>query len=216
MKKTLLALGLAVTFAVSAGGYTPSPVMPMEESSWHYGIGIGFTNFDSMLVNSGQSVIGRLSIAKDIKQYNDFTFGVELGMQNGNQSRLQLNATQYRDLGNVAVQTFIKPMADLLITAAKPLNDKTSAFIKGGIAFRQMHFDRDSINSLRKVNPELQVGLSMNVSNRTSLSLAYQGVFAGKVGMVTINPTLAVGAGTGNVKNIPSQHGVLLTLTMTA
>ena len=79
-----------------------------------------------------------------------------------------------------------------------------------------MHFDRDTINTLRKVNPELQVGLSMKTSNSSFLSLAYQGVFAGKVGMVTTNPTAAIGAGTGSVKNIPSQHGVLLTLSMTA
>lgn len=218
MKKTLLALGLAATFAASAGGYTPSPapVMPIEESSWHYGIGIGFTNFDGMMLKDGQSVVGRLSIAKDIKQYNDFTFGVELGMQTGNQSRLKLTTTQDIDLGQVAVQTFIKPMADLLITAAKPINDKTSAFIKGGIAFRQMHFDRDTINTLRKVNPELQVGLSMKVSDSSSISLAYQGVFAGKVDLVTTNPGAALGGGTGVVKNIASQHGVLLTLSMTA
>ena len=41
------------------------------------------------------------------------------------------------------------------------------------------------------------------------------GVFAGKVGLVTTNPG-GVGNGTGVVKNIPSQHGVLLTMTMTA
>lgn len=68
MKKTLLALGLAATFAVSAGGKPPAPIESKETSSWHYGIGLGFTNYDGMILNDGQTVLGRLSIAKDVKR----------------------------------------------------------------------------------------------------------------------------------------------------
>ena len=218
MKKTILALGLAASFAVSAGGYEPAPAPTpekmMNKASWYFGVGMGYTKDNDMYLGDGQTTLARLSVGVNISQYQGFKLGFETGMQTGSQSRLNLTEAQSFDLGDVAVQTFINPMADVLVSLSGAFNKSSSLFLKGGVAFRQMHFDRDTMNSFSKVSPELQAGVSVKVSNKASLSLAYQGVFGGNLNLVTSNPLNTSGSGTGVAENIPSQHGGLLTLTM--
>lgn len=190
--------------------------MPIKNTNWSYGGAGGLVFYDDMIENDGQTIVGRLFLARQIAQKNALNLGIEFGVQTGNDGRLSMNAAQNFDLGNVAVQTFIKPMADILLTAEKPLSQFSGdmrVFTKAGIAYRQMHFDRDTINSLRKINPELQLGVSKNISADVMLNIAYQGIYSGNIDLSTNNPTNVQGAGTGNVKNIPTQHGILFSLS---
>jgi hypothetical protein len=219
LKKLLFILLGAASIVVQAASYPPS-FLPLiqDDSSWHYSLGGGDTHYSDMFDNDGSTVFGRLSVSRDIKVIYGSIVGLELGVQTSSDMRLHMNPTQYFDLGEAAVQTFFNPMADLLVTTSKSLNAACwiSGFIKAGIAFRQMHFDRDSMNDKRQVSPELQVGISKKISDKASIAIGYQGIFSGKIGLVTNNPTAGLGQGTGTVKNIPSQQGVLFTLTMSA
>jgi hypothetical protein len=213
MKKYFLVLGLIVTSYVNAGTST-SLSEPSNASPWHYGLGMGLTEYSDMDKNEGKTALGRFYISRELRKESGFGFGVELGFQTGNGSKLKLSAAQYFDLGNVAVQAHNKPMIDILLTASKTINENTSVFIKGGVAYRQITFDRDTISSLEKIDPEVQVGLAMKLSNNTSLSLSYQNIIGGDAEFTTTNPSTTLGSGTGHIKNIPTQHGILITLTM--
>lgn len=210
MKKIMLLSLLFMSIGATAASYAPQ----QSTSPWHVSAGGGYTFYPDMLGSDGESVFGRFAISRDIKEMNGMMWGLELGIQTAAQMRLELTPTQNSDLGDTSVISFIKPMADLLVSVSKSVNDdnQVSAFIKGGIAYRHMVFDRDTITPLRKINPELQVGLAKRISNNAIIALAYQGIYTGKVDLTTSNPTNIEGAGTGNVKNIPSQNGVLLTV----
>jgi hypothetical protein len=203
---------------MAAGMVNANPAIPQEEASylspWHYGIGMGFTKSDDMIENEGQTVLGRLFIARDFKSVKNFDFGIELGFQTGNDSKLKMTSAQQSDLGNVPVQVFTKPMMDFLLTTSIDLDDSTSFIIKGGMAYRQIHFDRDTINSLDGFDPEIQLGIKTKISDNAALSIAYQTVMGGNSGFTTTNPSGAVGSGTANMKNIPDQNGIIITLGM--
>ena len=153
-----------------------------------------------------------------------------MGAQTGLDSRLMASQALLSNLGGPAIQTVIKPFWDLLGTVSLPLlaNDSVKSSIrhvsrneklmeslaavdllaKVGFAYRQMHFDRDTINPKYQINPEVQVGLSKVISEHMVISLVYQGVYSGQVDLTTssTNPFVATGA----VQNIPSQNGGLL------
>lgn len=214
--KKLLCVGLAAMSMGANAAYMGMSAPMASSSPWSYGIGLGFTKHRDMILNTGESVLGRLFVATKLSQMANMNVGLELGMQTGNDARLELTTTQDFDLGNVAVQAFIKPMADLLVTLDKQYTNGVGGFVKAGVAYRQMHFDRDTINTLREFDPEVQVGISKKLTNRTTLSIAYQGVYSGKMDLTTTNLTGGRGEGTGAVSNVPSQHGVLLTISAVA
>jgi hypothetical protein len=59
-----------------------------------------------------------------------------------------------------------------------------------------------------QISPEVQVCVSQSLSPHATVALAYQGIYAGKAGLVVnhTNPS----AITGYVKNIPAQNGALV------
>ncbi len=82
-----------------------------------------------------------------------------------------------------------------------------SAYIKGGAMVRHISHDRSTINDLRQANLEFQAGLSRNLSSTLSMSMGYQGVFSNGLKLQTLSVT-----NTGTIKNIPSQHGVFVSI----
>ncbi len=227
MKKTLLILIILFSTSSIAG-----TMADKQSMSWLFNTGIGYVNYEDM-VDANTTVL-RLSAAHDIFHYNIYgstaRFGLEVGAQTGLDSRLMTSQTLINNLGGTAIQTVIKPFWDLLGTIALPilvhdsfkssiqkipqhenlLDSLTSLEVlaKFGFAYRQMHFDRDTIKPKYQISPEVQVGLSKVISKHMIISLVYQGVYSGNVGLITssTNPLLA----TGTVKNIPMQNGGLL------
>jgi hypothetical protein len=119
-----------------------------------------------------------------------------------------MSNTNNNNLGGTSVMTTLKPEFDMLLTYRRDLKDgDTFGYAKAGGMYRHMTFDRGTINDLQKINFEIQVGVSHKIAENLSISFGYQGVFSNGLGLRTSAVTM-----TGEVKNIPSQHGALLSL----
>lgn len=207
MRKLLILAATTVSTLANAAAMPSMPANP-----WSFSGAMGYSNTSNMIVNDGQTAFLRLALGRYLMDSSGFKIGAELGAQTGSNSRLDVSGTNYSNLGGVAVQTTITPMVDLLLTARKKLSEssKFSSYFKAGVAYRTMHFDRDTMNDLRKINPEVQVGVSMSLTSNACLSLGYQGVLSKNINLTTTT------TGTGNVKNIPAVHGALMSVTYKA
>lgn len=203
-------LGLiSFSFHAAAGDmgvYTP------DSHPWSITAGLGYTVYEDMYRNDGQTALGRFGIAREIGKSPVLTWGLELGVQTGNVMQYYPSQEAIDALGGLPIQTTVKPMLDLLATAKSGYFSTIPAFaqMKAGIAYRQWQFnDRDSINNLSQIAAELQAGLGYALNDKTSLGLFYQGIFGA-------NPDFQFNAdtATGQVSNISVQNGVLLTFTM--
>lgn len=164
-------------------------------------------------IGDGQTALERFAIARELGAYNTARFGAEIGVQNGNTARLSIPQVTLDEIGGMPLQVTIKPMLDLLATASWQPVESIPIFglVKTGIAYRRLQVnDRVTFNDLSEVAFELQAGIGMRISNRASISLNYQGIFAGNT-TYTINTT----AFTGHISNIPVQNGLLLSLAYT-
>ena len=211
LSKYLLIAGCIASLNVTAG--TMGTLQATESHRWSVTASLGDTNYQSMYSDDGQTVLGRLALGRELFAQKQFTFGLELGVQNGNSMRLNVPQATLDELGGLPIQSTVKPMLDLLVTA-NTLRLGTSEFfgqLKGGIAYRRWQFDdRTSINNLSNMAGEIQAGIGYPISQTTTLSLLYQGIFGG-------NPDFSVNAtsATGSVSTIPIQQGVLLSLSLT-
>jgi hypothetical protein len=164
-------------------------------------------------IGDGQTALGRFAIARDLGAFKTVRFGLEIGVQSGNTARLDIPQSTIDELGGILPQVTIKPMLDLLATASwQPIeNIPVFGLVKPGIAYRRMQVnDRVTFNDLSQVAFELQAGLGARISDRASLALIYQGVFEGNTSY-TIDTTTF----TGHISNIPTQNGLLLSLSYT-
>ncbi|HHX8430835.1 TPA: hypothetical protein ACVO1V_002938 [Legionella pneumophila] len=177
-------------------------------SPWSITASLGMEQFDSMEGLHGQTALGRLTFGYALTNH----FGLETGIQNGNQMRLALPKKTVDVLGGVPVVGTAKPLIDALITVkTPPLSSTIPLFLeaKGGVAYRQLQMDRETMNDRSQFSPELQVGLGYTVREHLNVNLMVQYVL-GK------NPDVTVDAVTerGWVANIPTQKAILLGLTL--
>ena len=180
----------------------------IKYSPWSITASLGMEQFDSMEGLHGQTALGRLAFGYALTNH----FGLETGIQNGNQMRLALPKKTVDVLGGVPVVGTAKPLIDALITVkTPPLSSTIPLFLeaKGGVAYRQLQMDRETINDRAQFAPELQAGLGYTVREHLNINLMVQYVL-GK------NPDVAVDAVTerGWIANIPTQKAILLGLTL--
>lgn len=183
----------------------------VENHPWSFTASLGYTNYQSMYLNDGQTILVRLAFGREFFINKQIAYGLELGAQNGNKMRLNVPQETLDELGGLPVQSTVKPLLDLLATAKIQPFGLSPFFgeIKGGIAYRHWQFDdRTSVNSITNIAGEVQTGIGYSINKMTTLSLLYQGVFGG-------NPNFSVDAAstTGSVATIPIQQGVLLGLS---
>jgi hypothetical protein len=161
--------------------------------------------------NDGQSVIGRLSLNGQYAPSDFVAFGLEAGVQNGNTMRLDVPKESLDLLGGEPVSVLVKPMLDMLISMqVTPFEDVGFfSFIKGGMAYRQLQVDRNEVNDLSQISPELQAGLGYKINDYLAIHIEYQHVFGG-------DPYYQVNefTQTATIANIPTQKAVLLGLTL--
>lgn len=189
----------------------PLLIQPATRHPWSVIGSIGYTNYQNMYLNDGQTAVLRLALGRDLFKVNLWTIGLEGGVQNGNTMRLYAPQSTLDILGELPIQTTVKPLIDLLFTLKAPPFSKTPfiPLFKGGLAARRWQFsDRDSINNLSKIGGEVQAGFAYPINKRINLSVLYQGIFGS-------NPDFQVNAAaeTGHVSDIPIQNGVLLSLS---
>ena len=221
--------GCALSLNVLAGtmgpieveAYRPWSIIGSLGYTWYnnlYQGGVGSDPFAQNAIGDGQTALGRFAIARDLGTlhfgaFKTVRWGAEIGVQNGNTARLNIPQIQIDALGGLLPQVTIKPMLDLLATAAWQPVERMPVFgiIKPGIAYRRLQVnDRVTFNDLSQVSFELQAGLGAHIADRALLSLNYQGVFSGST-----RYTLNTSTFTGNISNIPTQNGLLLSLAYT-
>ena len=191
---------------------TMGPILEITHP-WSVTGSLGYTVYEDMYRADGQTALGRFAIGRDVYTGHVVTWGLEVGVQNGNTMRYFPSLAAIDALGGLPIQTTVKPTLDVLATLKTNSFGTTPIFaqFKGGIAYRRWQFnDRDSINDKSQIAGEVQVGLGYAISERASLGLSYQGIFGG-------NPDFHFNAdsATGRASNIPVQNGVLLGLTVT-
>lgn len=178
---------------------------------WGFSANLGATQYKAMYLQDGQSALGRLSLESRYPFSEFASIALEAGIQNGNAMRLALPKSTLDLLGGEPVFIHVKPMIDVLLSAQiKPMEDLGFfGSIKGGIAFRQMQVDRNEVNDLSKVSPEIQAGLGYQINDYMAIHFHYQHVFGGDPNY-QVNETLT----SATISNIPSQNSVLLGLTL--
>ena len=207
---------LKYSVALALGGLITTPVLAQsidnksafKDSPWSITASLGMAHFDSMEGLHGQTALARLAFGYALTHH----VGLETGIQNGNQMRLQVPKKTIDVLGGVPVVGTAKPLLDALITVkTPPLSSTIPLFVeaKGGVAYRQLQMDRETMNDRSQFAPELQAGLGYTVREHLNVNLMVQYV-RGK------NPDVAVDASTerGWIANIPTQKAILLGLTL--
>ena len=171
MKKPLTAsiICLLLNFPAYASNTKPSNQADWWSPSRIYmGAYGGYGNVSGAYKNDGQVTQGRLVLGLHAAEYRAATFGAEVGVESGNDMRLQADAA-YRQL---------------------QLEDRSS-----------------SRDGLRKINPELQIGLGVNITQNMMLTAFYQGIFSGNTAGVALNS-----AGDVTISKIPTQQAVFVGL----
>lgn len=193
---------------LSAGTMGP---LHSSGSSWSVLGSMGYTNYQGMYQKDGQTALGRFALAHTLGQLSALSLGVELGVQSGNTMRYVPSAATIDTLGGepgLPIQTTIKPMLDVLLTTKTSLSSTTplDVLVSAGLAYRRWQFnDRNSISDKAQAAPEVQMGLSYSLNERSRINVVYQGVFSGAP-KFRFNPD----NDSGSVSTIPAQHGVLL------
>ncbi len=214
IKKLILSMvGFALAPNIMAGNSAPLSVYkhPLSVTA-----SLGFSKFQNMVGDDGEAILGRFSIGKELFLIHSVAIGIEVGVQNGKDMRLDVSSLPpltYLELGGLPFNSSVKTMADILITAqSAPLgNFPICAQIKTGPIYRQWKFqNRSSINNLAKLDAEIQFGFSYHATDSIHLNLMYQGVFGEEPNLQVNTLTWAE-----HVSNIPLQHGLLLGTTVT-
>ena len=211
IKVKYIIAGCAISLSATAG--TMGVSTTEEKHTWSAILSLGYSEYQNMFQNDGQTELGRIAIGKELFTNNYIALGLELGIQNGNNMRLDIPQETLNELGGAPIQSTIKPMMDLLATV-KTTTLSTSPFfalVKGGVGYRRWQFEnRNTVNDLAKFAGELQAGLGYSLNQSTSLSLLYQGIYGN-------NPNFTVDTVNfvGHVSSIPTQQGVLLSLSYT-
>lgn len=171
----------------------------------------GATRYNNVYSNDGKSILGRLSLETNYDVSESLSLGLEIGVQNGNTLRLNIPKPLLDILGGEPVSVVVKPLMDALITLKTMPFDNPGifGFLKGGLAYRQLQVDRNEVNDLTKINPELQLGLGYGMTDNSALFIAYQHIF-GSNPNYQINPLTE----TGHIENVPSQNSLFLGISI--
>lgn len=200
---------LGVLLSTAAAASPPSNYCEWLKSPWAITASLGMEKYEHMDENQGQTAMGRFAINYAVTRY----FGLEAGIQTGNQMRFDLPQESRDILGGLSVVGTIKPQLDMLFTARTPqvsLMNPLYAKVKGGIVYRQLQMDRESINDKDEFAPEFQVGLGYEINNRLDVSLMYQYI-AGTNSTIQVD----VLSETARIGHIPTQSALMFGLTFT-
>ena len=211
-KYLLIGLSCLLSFKLMAGSYHSKTLAPVkEDKTWSFTASLGYTEYQNAFENDGKAALGRFAIGSKLFAIDQVHYGLEVGIQNGNQMRLNVPQATLDVLGGLPIQSTIKPMVDVLLTLKSDPFGKSNVFahLKAGAVYRTWQFEnRSTIADKNKVDPELQLGLGYQINPHTSMHLSYERIF-GK------NPDFTINADneTASIKAIPKQEGILLGIT---
>lgn len=182
------------------------------QSPWAFIAAIGFTDTAQMQGSQGLTNFKRLAVHRELFKLDEYTrFSLVIGSQDGNEARPKFSQGEIDALGGGNINAMTKTGFDFLAEILHTLNSDKGyySFLKIGGMWRQLQFNTPRIQSLTTVSPELQVGLSANITKLVRMGLAYQGIYAPRM-KLSLN-----GDGTGSVNNIPMQNGAIFTIFST-
>lgn len=212
-RHVLLAVMVGIMGFVSLPAFAGSMgTIPGASPIWSVTGSIGYTVFDGVYSGDANTAVGRLAIGRSIFASNSLTWGLELGVQSGNNMRYIPSEAAIEALGGLPIQSTIKPILDVLVTLTTSSFETIPVFaqLKGGVAYRHWQFnDRTSINDETQIAGEVQIGFGHAITQSANLSLSYQGIFGAHP-----NFTYNKAAEFGHVSYIPIQQGLLLGLTI--
>ncbi|CAM2975446.1 hypothetical protein [Legionella worsleiensis] len=209
MKLQLITLGILLSVNVFADGYYPE--LTSQDQPWTITASVGNGRYQDIYSRDGKAVIGRLALGNELMLSGDIALGLELGLQNGKQMRLNIPNETLAVLEWLPVKTTLGPMLDLLITAKSDplLGSSIFAQLKGGVAYRYWQVEHRPIKEVSQLAGELQAGFGYPITALASLNLLYQGVY-GNDAKIKIYPSTR----TASISNIPILHAVLLGMTV--
>lgn len=171
--------------------------------------GYGFVN--GAYKQDGQVALARLNLGIKAVEEQNIIFGLEAGVQSGNNMRLNASDDFIAATGGLPIQSTLKPLVDFLITAKMQILNEIPLFVtlKGGVAFRQLVLnDRSSSqDAIKKFNGEVQAGLAYNFTNHLAIASFYQGIYSGNNAGLAINSV-----GDVTISRIPTQQAGFLGL----
>jgi len=201
---------LGLSFSLPAFAGTMGDITNYKPSPFYIGAYGGYGAIDGAYKRDGNFAQGRLAFGAHIKQYKYWMFGGEVGVQSGNNMRLNASPEVIDTEVDLLPQATLKPLVDLLFTVKGQFTPNKPLFylLKGGIAYRQLTLaDRTSSkDTLSKVNGEFQAGLGWTASKHVMLTAFYQGIYE------TSNAGVSVDASGENTffANIPTQQAGFL------
>jgi hypothetical protein len=205
MKKITMILLTLIGFTNLAHSSNENTINP-----WMVNAALGMTYYSSAMSHDGQVAMGRFSLGRSLFHLPFGQIDIEAGIQSGNTLLLDFPKEEINILGGVPIEIQVKPILDALIGfGTKPMgNAPINAWFKGGIAYRTLQADRESVNDINQFSPEIQVGVGYAINKCTSLNLGYQTIL-GKQPKLEINTQNE----TGSLHNIPLQQAVLLSVS---
>ncbi|MFI4918757.1 MAG: hypothetical protein ACHP65_04305 [Legionellales bacterium] len=206
---SLIIIGMLLSFNVMADGY--SPASTSQDQPWSVTASFGGGKYQHIHPKDRQTAVGRLALGNELMLTGNYALGLEMGLQNGNNLRLNIPNVTLALLEWLPVRTTLGPMLDLLITAKSDPLGSSSFFaqLKGGVAYRYWHINTAPINDLSQLAGEIQAGFGYPITALANLSFLYQGVYGSdpKLHIIASNQT-------GHISNIPVLHAVLLGLSV--
>jgi hypothetical protein len=201
--------------AGTMGPLQPKPVAPIQAGPflpWIVIGSLGYTHYQNVNECDDSTAFGRFAISKDLISSRFSNFGLEVGLQSGNSMRLSVSEVTLDELGGLPIQSVMKPMLDVLVTARSVPLGSTPFFaqFKGGITYREWQFQgRDSVPNKSEFAGEVQAGFGYSITQVASVSLLYQRVYGG-------NPNFNVSdvCPSGFIETLPTQQGIMLSFSL--
>lgn len=175
---------------------------------WYMGGFLGMSFYPGVSTEKNeQTIMGRFSLGHVLADFDKFQITIDGGVQSGTSMRFLFDKSKVFALGGVPIEVKFNPLVDILPGIRTNVLEDLPLFlwIKGGVAYRQLKIDRDTVNSLRKISPEILTGIGYVINERAALNLEYQYIWGGKP-RLAVNPLNE----TGILKNIPSQQAIML------
>lgn len=209
MKKFLLPLLLMFNISTAFALDTQKEALSLPI---YVGFSEGYGKIQGAYRQEGSGAFGHFTAGLKVMDREKFNLAVESSIQSGSTMRLNVDAATLAAIGSIYPKATLKPMLDLLLAfKVQLLPDHSSlvGIVKGGIAYRELSLDdrTSDHDSVRKINPELQLGLGYQVTQHSMLTLSYQGIYSKSDAGITLDENSNL-----NLERVPSQHAFVLGL----
>lgn len=201
-------------FAGTMGQESPAPLL------WSVNAAVGYADFNQ----DGDASLGRISISRDVAKKDNYSLGFELGVQQffkkhwsrdfyfNNSGFYQVNGP----LQFLGQEVSVNPWIDLMVVGQIAFADSQRLFVQGKAGMMYRNWDlRQNWNApaqrfLDEKNRsdfayEAQLGLGYHLSERVSVTIAYQGIV--RANFIAPYTTLR--------SDIPTSNGGLLGVSLT-